>query len=592
MATDSTDSTKTVSVTADPATGRLLVSSSGGAAGTQYASGDARGTATGTLSMVDDGTLIRSQKGDTDGTAQSNTTKLAGTTIDTNSGSKSAGTQRVVLATDQPQLTNALKVDGSATTQPVSGTVSITSNSAINVAQINGVTPLMGNGVTGTGSQRVTIASDNTAFAVNATLSAETTKVIGVVRNADGSGNLLTSTSNALDINLKTSSITLTIAGAVTEATLDAALIAQEATTSGIKGLTAFGAVTTNAPTYTTAKSDALSLDTSGLLRVSLKDTPANTNKLLVTPDSVALPANQSINVSQINGITPLMGNGTTGTGSQRVTIASDNTAFSVNATLSAETTKVIGVVRNSDGAGNLWTSNSTTYTAKFAQDSNLLGTLGTAFSTAGKVDVKGADGDVFVRQATAGNLNATVVGTGTFSVQTTSDVPGTGATNLGKAEDAAAASGDTGVMTLGVRNDSLTAAQTNTNGDYGALSIDTSGILITAGAPRALKGRQATTITSSTSETTIVTAIASTFLDVYGLILTNTSATVTKVSIRDATAGGTITVLEVPATDTRGFMLPVDSAIPQATVNNNWTAQCGTSVASLEVSVLYVKRV
>lgn len=40
-------------------------------------------------------------------------------------------------------------------------------NEPFNVAQINGVTPLMGNGVTGTGSQRVTIASDNTAFSVN-----------------------------------------------------------------------------------------------------------------------------------------------------------------------------------------------------------------------------------------------------------------------------------------------------------------------------------------------------------------------------------------------------------------------------------------
>jgi hypothetical protein len=80
----------------------------------------------------------------------------------------------------------------------------------------------------------------------------------------------------------------------------------------------------------------------------------ASMTKLLVTPDSVALPSNQSVNVSQINGITPLMGNGVTGTGSQRVTIASDNTAFSVNATLSAETTKAIGVVRNADGAGNL----------------------------------------------------------------------------------------------------------------------------------------------------------------------------------------------------------------------------------------------
>jgi hypothetical protein len=51
------------------------------------------------------------------------------------------------------------------------------------------------------------------------------------------------------------------------------------------------------------------------------------------TTNLVALAANQSVNVAQINGVTTLMGNGVTGTGSQRVTIASDNTAFSVNAT-------------------------------------------------------------------------------------------------------------------------------------------------------------------------------------------------------------------------------------------------------------------
>jgi hypothetical protein len=49
-----------------------------------------------------------------------NVAQLAGTTTDTNSGNKSAGTLRVVIATDQPQLTNALKVDGSGVTQPVS----------------------------------------------------------------------------------------------------------------------------------------------------------------------------------------------------------------------------------------------------------------------------------------------------------------------------------------------------------------------------------------------------------------------------------------------------------------------------------------
>lgn len=104
---------------------------------------------------------------------------------------------------------NVLTIQGiaSGTTVPVTGTVTITASTVVpvtgtvavtqstspwvsNTSQINGVIPLMGNGVTGTGSQRVTIASDNTAFSVNATLSAETTKVIGTVRNADGSGNL------------------------------------------------------------------------------------------------------------------------------------------------------------------------------------------------------------------------------------------------------------------------------------------------------------------------------------------------------------------------------------------------------------------
>ena len=44
------------------------------------------------------------------------------TTVDTNSGNKSASTIRVVIATDQPQTTTALKTDSSATTQPVSAT--------------------------------------------------------------------------------------------------------------------------------------------------------------------------------------------------------------------------------------------------------------------------------------------------------------------------------------------------------------------------------------------------------------------------------------------------------------------------------------
>jgi hypothetical protein len=44
-------------------------------------------------------------------TVSTNHAQVAGTTVDTNSGNKSAGTQRIVIATDQPALTNALSVN-------------------------------------------------------------------------------------------------------------------------------------------------------------------------------------------------------------------------------------------------------------------------------------------------------------------------------------------------------------------------------------------------------------------------------------------------------------------------------------------------
>lgn len=271
--------------------------------------------------------------------------------------------------------------------------------------------------------------------------------------------------------------------------------------------------VNASSPTFTEGNQSLLSVDTAGNARVT---------------------------VNKVGGNAIATGNGTTTTGTQRVTLSSDGTG--VIATVGAVT-----AITNALPAG-------TNAIGKLAANSG--------------VDI--------------GDVDVTTVGTIT---------PGTAATSLGKAEDAGHTTGDVGVFSLGVRNDTL-ASVTSASADYSQLSTDISGIVMTAGAPRALKGRQVTTITSSTSETTIVTAVASTFLDIYGLVLSNTSASATEVSVRDATAGGTVSSFMVPAGETRGFMLPVDSAIPQATVNNNWTAQCGTSVASLKVTALYVKRV
>lgn len=62
------------------------------------------------------------------------------------------------------------------------------------------------------------------------------------------------------------------------------------------------------------------------------------------------------------------------------------------------------------------------------------------------------------------------------LKVSAGSVVPGTSATSLGKAEDAAHSSGDTGVAVWGVRNDSLSTTFTSGNGDYSPFAVNSGG--------------------------------------------------------------------------------------------------------------------
>ena len=97
-----------------------------------------------------------------------------------------------------------LMVDGSGVTQPVSGTVNIGTfpdNEPFNVGQINGVTPLMGAGNTGTGSQRVTEATDSQLSAgVGATGDAAAT--VGSTGSLNAKLRLITSQLDAITTEL------------------------------------------------------------------------------------------------------------------------------------------------------------------------------------------------------------------------------------------------------------------------------------------------------------------------------------------------------------------------------------------------------
>lgn len=94
--------------------------------------------------------------------------------------------------------------------------------------------------------------------------------------------------------------------------------------------------------------------------------------------------------------------------------------------------------------------------------------------------DDAGAGGHVqLVKLAIATDGSATAIpaeATNGLDVDVTRVIPGTTATALGKAEDAAHSDGDTGVALLGVRN--YTGA--GTDGDYSVLSVDAVGVLRT----------------------------------------------------------------------------------------------------------------
>lgn len=81
---------------------------------------------------------------------------------------------------------------------------------------------------------------------------------------------------------------------------------------------------------------------------------------------------------------------------------------------------------------------------------------------------------------ANTNSLRVTVANDSTGIIGVSAVTPGTTATSLGKAEDAAHADGDTGVAMLAVRRDTA-AVGSGTDGDYSTLNVNSTGRLYTA---------------------------------------------------------------------------------------------------------------
>lgn len=102
-----------------------------------------------------------------------------------------------------------------------------------------------------------------------------------------------------------------------------------------------------------------------------------------------------------------------------------------------------------------------------------------------GNVDIVTVPADPFGANAdvasTTGSISAKLRSIAATGIPVTAVTPGTSSANLGKQEDAAHNSGDTGVMLLGVRNVAH-ATLSDANGDYTPINVDSEGCVSVVG--------------------------------------------------------------------------------------------------------------
>jgi hypothetical protein len=235
-------------------------------------------------------------------------------------------------------------------------------------------------------------------------------------------------------------------------------------------------------------------------------------------------------------------------------------------------------------GSSNAWLSTP----AAEATGTNFAATFSTAAQRRFVVPLRGAK-QVRVRVSVAGTGSASAriwLNEQVSVVQIAGIQTGSGASQLGKAEDAVHASADVGIFTLGVRNDTY-QTRASADGDYNAPGSNAGGAALVANA-----GSQITSYSAAISEFALAATPSNIFningsatktirvtrIRVQLFETTQTSRLVKLIKLSTALTGGTA----VPMT-----LVPHDSANATATATaNNWTANStggGTVVGSID---------
>jgi hypothetical protein len=249
--------------------------------------------------------------------------------------------------------------------------------------------------------------------------------------------------------------------------------------------------------------------------------------------------------------------------------------------------------------------------------------------------NVKLVDGTSGSTTSIAGDASGLKVQLGrSETLSVTGVVPGVAATSLGKASDAGYTTSHVGILTLAVRNVSHTTL-VNAELDYCPINVDAEGCVVIVGnvahdavdsdppvkvggkalsvqggavaandrvnAYFDLAGRlvtlpyeaQANIVSGSasatgTASTTIITGVASTFLDVSTIIVHNSGTTDSYITIQNGSAGATLAVIPAPAKG--GAVVPFHPPLRVTTSGNGLFFAAGLSSSTVFVTANAIK--
>lgn len=386
-----------------------------------------------------DGTLDSTNKlvVDSTGALSSNQTRINSTTVDTNSGVKSAGTQRFVIATDQPQLTNAFKVDGSAVTQPVSAAslplpaLAATSTKQSDGTQktqiVDGSGAVIASAQAGTGVNNLSVIPSGQVFAFStansttAQLAASATftgTVESVVSQQSFSVLVFSDQPGTLTINQYTDAAGLKLNQTLTFTNTAGVGLARSgalngnyikityqntggSTTTTLQIDTAFGTIPSatqlnNSPSAineingTTVDSNSGNKSAGTMRMVLATDQPAMTN---------AQPANiTQVNSTAISATNPLPSTNSDGTNTANV-LKSDSTSAGQNALLAATAVQQFSFTTSAAGAQTLLAN---TYVGNFAWIEIVYTSVGVGLALTGQYSA--TSGGTYVNLSTFGS--------------------------------------------------------------------------------------------------------------------------------------------------------------------------------------------